>query len=660
MMGELLAADPRSVGPYRLLGRLGSGGMGHVYLGRSAGGRLVAVKIIRPELAGEPGFRARFAREVVAARNVSGLFTALVIDADVQGPVPWLATAYVPGPSLAEAVGQHGRLPAASVRTLAAGLAEGLQAIHAAGVVHRDLKPSNVLLADDGPRVIDFGISRATEASMLTQSGTVMGSPGFMSPEQAEGRAVGPSSDVFSLGAVLKYAATGEGPFGQGPTPALLYRVVHCEPDTTHLPTEIRPLVERCLAKDPAQRPTTGDLLGELGAAGPVTDWLPGPITEVFHQYVPLPPSSPPVAAEAAAAAGWADADDATVGFPAIPADVPGVAATAADGVPPTAAGPRIAWTPTEAAAVPLAAESASLAQPAGLAEPLGLAGVAALAAAAAEPGGPGEPAGPGKHERPASSGAGQGRPPRTRWGRIAWAALVAVLVAGSAAGGVALRNSLGQQQINTASSTPPAGSPSTSASSPSSGPRSPAAAPKNNDPATQAPASSALAPPTAGQAQHSRSASTSPTSPTSPSGGSPSGPATAAVPNVVGSTLSAATTALKARGFSNISSVTGCYGGTAGDVVKQNPAAGVQAALTAAIQLSAQASNCNTVPNVVGMTQADATSELQAAGFTDINAEDGCYSGTVGDVVSQTPAAGTSYAGNQQVTIDVQADSCT
>src|SRR6185312_9741313 len=315
---------------------------------------------------------------------------------------------------------------------------------------------------------------------------------------------------------------------------------------------------------------------------------------------------------------------------------------TAADGVPPTAAGPRIAWTPTEAAAVPLAAESASLAQPAGLAEPLGLAGVAALAAAAAEPGGPGEPAGPGKHERPASSGAGQGRPPRTRWGRMAWAALVAVLVAGSAAGGVALRNSLGQQQINTASSTPPAGSPSTSASSPSSGPRSPAA---------QAPASSALAPPTAGQAQHSRSASTSPTSPTSPSGGSPSGPATAAVPNVVGSTLSAATTALKARGFSNISSVTGCYGGTAGDVVKQNPAAGVQAALTAAIQLSAQASNCYAVPNVVGMTQADATSALQAAGFTDINAEDGCYSGTVGDVVSQTPAAGTSYAGNQQVT---------
>ncbi len=190
--------------------------MGQVYLGRSAGGRLVAVKVIRPELAGEPGFRARFAREVAAARNVSGLFTALVVDADADGPVPWLATAYVPGPSLAEAVEAYGPLPAGSVLTLAAGLAEGLAAIHAAGVVHRDLKPSNVMLADDGPRVIDFGISRAMEASVLTQSGTVMGSPGFMSPEQAEGGVVGPPSDVFSLGSVLTFAATGEGPFGEG------------------------------------------------------------------------------------------------------------------------------------------------------------------------------------------------------------------------------------------------------------------------------------------------------------------------------------------------------------------------------------------------------------------------------------------------------------
>jgi eukaryotic-like serine/threonine-protein kinase len=287
MVGELQPGDPRSVGPYRLLGRLGSGGMGQVFLGRSAGGRLVAIKVIRPDLAGESGFRVRFAREVAAARHVSGLFTALVVDADAEGPVPWLATAYVAGPSLDEAVKTQGPLPADSVLALAAGLAEGLQAIHAAGVVHRDLKPSNVLLADDGPRVIDFGISRAAEATTLTQTGAVMGSPGFMSPEQAEGREVGAPSDVFSLGAVLAFAATGEGPFGTGATPALMFRVVHHEPNIAHLPAQIRPLIERCLAKDPGQRPTPGDLLAELGEGQLAADWLPPPITEVVGQYRP-------------------------------------------------------------------------------------------------------------------------------------------------------------------------------------------------------------------------------------------------------------------------------------------------------------------------------------------------------------------------------------
>src|SRR5216683_1330431 len=187
MIGGLKPGDPRVIGPYRLVGHLGGGGMGQVFLGLSAGGRPVAVKVIRAELAADQEFRVRFGREVAAARRVSGLFTALVVDADVSGPVPWLATAYVAGPSLAKAVADEGPLPVASVLTLAAGLVEGLEAIHAAGLVHRDLKPSNVLLADDGPRVIDFGISRVAEASMLTQSGTVMGSPGFMSPEQAEG-----------------------------------------------------------------------------------------------------------------------------------------------------------------------------------------------------------------------------------------------------------------------------------------------------------------------------------------------------------------------------------------------------------------------------------------------------------------------------------------
>src|SRR5580692_4499676 len=227
----LQPGDPPLIGPYRLVGRLGCGGMGQVFLGLSAGGRPVAVKVIRAELAMDPEFRARFRREVDVARRVSGLFTAPVIDADLDGPVPWLATAYVKGPSLADAVSSHGPLPAGSVLALAAGLAEALNAIHAAGVVHRDLKPANVLLAEDGPRVIDFGISRAVEASALTHTGLVVGSPGFMSPEQAEGREVGPPSDIFSLGAVLAFAATGQGPFGTGSTPALVYRVVHSLPN---------------------------------------------------------------------------------------------------------------------------------------------------------------------------------------------------------------------------------------------------------------------------------------------------------------------------------------------------------------------------------------------------------------------------------------------
>ena len=291
MLAELQAADPRSVGPYLLLGRLGSGGMGQVYLGRSPAGRLVAVKVIRPDLAGEPGFRTRFAREVNAARNVSGLFTALVVDADVSGPVPWLATLYVPGPSLSEAVASQGPLPTAAVLTLASGLAQGLQAIHAAGVVHRDLKPANVLLARDGPRVIDFGISRAaevTETTALTQTGMVLGSPGFMSPEQAEGASVGPPSDVFSLGGVLTFAATGEGPFGTGSTPQLLYRVVHSPPDIARLPREIRSLVERCLIKDPGLRPATSDLIAALGAGRPAADWL----GRALPLYPPVPADS--------------------------------------------------------------------------------------------------------------------------------------------------------------------------------------------------------------------------------------------------------------------------------------------------------------------------------------------------------------------------------
>jgi Protein kinase domain/Septum formation len=284
-LAALQAGDPQRVGPYVLLGRLGSGGMGRVYLARSPGGRMVAVKVIRANLAEDAGFRRRFAREVAAARKVGGLFTAQVVDADTDGPVPWLVTAYVPGTSLSDAVEQQGPLPETSVLALAAGLAEGLIAIHAAGVIHRDLKPSNVLLAQDGPRIIDFGISSAADATALTGTGFMIGSPGFMSPEQAEGLVVGPASDIFSLAGVLIYAARGEGPFGTGDTAALLYRVVHGKPNIDHVPGHLRPLIERSLSRDPQRRPTAAEFLADLSAAYPaaadLSNWLPPQVLDL-------------------------------------------------------------------------------------------------------------------------------------------------------------------------------------------------------------------------------------------------------------------------------------------------------------------------------------------------------------------------------------------
>jgi hypothetical protein len=262
--GELQASDPERIGPFRVLRRLGTGGMGQVYLARSPGGRAVAIKVIRPELAAKHGFRARFGREVAAAREVSGFFTAAVVGADPDAALPWMATAYVDGPSLADQVEERGPLSVKAVVSLAAGLAEGLQAIHRTGLVHRDLKPSNVLLAGDGPRIIDFGISQVREVDRLTADGIVVGSPGFLSPEQALGREVGPASDVFCLGAVLSYAATGWGPFGDGPTQALLYRVVHESPDLSLVPTPLRRLIGGCLVKEPAHRPTTAQLLEQI------------------------------------------------------------------------------------------------------------------------------------------------------------------------------------------------------------------------------------------------------------------------------------------------------------------------------------------------------------------------------------------------------------
>ncbi|MFJ2560438.1 MULTISPECIES: serine/threonine-protein kinase [unclassified Streptomyces] len=296
-MQPLDTGDPSAIGPYRLLGRLGAGGMGRVYLGRSAGGRTVAVKAVHPHFATDEEFRARFRREVDAARRVGTgpggpRWSAPVLDADPEADVPWVVTGYVAGPSLTQAVAGHGPLPETSVRALGAGLAEALAAVHALGLIHRDVKPSNVLLALDGPRLIDFGIARATDGTTsLTSTGVSVGSPGYMAPEQILGRDVGGAADVFSMGAVLTYAITGASPFpGDSSAAALLYKVVHEEPDLGALRGELREVVARCLAKDPAARPApaeVGRLLAPDGAGALVAGgWLPGPLVEEVSRAV--------------------------------------------------------------------------------------------------------------------------------------------------------------------------------------------------------------------------------------------------------------------------------------------------------------------------------------------------------------------------------------
>ncbi|MDH3036787.1 serine/threonine-protein kinase [Streptomyces sp. TRM75561] len=294
-MRPLDTDEPTVVGPYRLLGRLGSGGMGRVYLGRSAGGRTVAVKIVHPHFALDEEFRARFRREVDAARRVGGAWTAPVLDADPDARVPWVATAYAAGPSLTAAVTELGPLPEHTVRTLGAGLAEALAAVHGLGLVHRDVKPSNVLLTLDGPLLIDFGIARAIggtsrtksgeSTASLTSTGVSIGSPGYMSPEQILGKGVTGAADVFSLGAVLAYAATGAPPFPGDSSAALLYRVVHEPPELDGLTGDLREVTEACLDKDPSARPSpagiTGRLAPEGGAARLVSGgWLPGALVE--------------------------------------------------------------------------------------------------------------------------------------------------------------------------------------------------------------------------------------------------------------------------------------------------------------------------------------------------------------------------------------------
>jgi serine/threonine protein kinase len=280
-MEPLTRDDPAEIGGYRLRARLGAGGMGRVYLASTPGGRRVALKVVRPELGDDADFRTRFRQEIEAAQRVRGLYTAELLNADPAATPPWLVTAYVPGPSLQQAVADHGPMPPETVILLMAGVAEALQAIHSAGVVHRDLKPSNVLLAPDGPRVIDFGIARAAEATNLTQSGMAVGSPQFMAPEQIRGLAITPAIDVFALGAVGAFALLGQPPFGEGQVAALMYRVLNEPPRLTGCSGALRTLIERCLAKEPADRPTPAGIIESCrslssGNLGEFTDsWLP-------------------------------------------------------------------------------------------------------------------------------------------------------------------------------------------------------------------------------------------------------------------------------------------------------------------------------------------------------------------------------------------------
>ncbi|WP_189316891.1 serine/threonine-protein kinase [Streptomyces brasiliensis] len=302
-MEDLGTGDPQRIGPYTLRARLGQGGMGRVFLGRSPSGRAVAVKVVHEHLARQSDFRRRFAQEVTAIRAVSGAFTAPLVGAGPEDDPPWLATVYVAGPSLAEAVAEAGPFPLASLWPLAAGLAEGLQDIHSARVVHRDLKPANVLLAADGPRVIDFGIARALDGASLTPDSVVIGTPGFMSPEQIDASELGPSSDVFTLGAVLAFAATGQSPFGEGPPLAMLHRIVHGDARLDGVPEPLRGLVAACLAKEPADRPTPAEVLRLVTESWrppeqrPTEPFWPTPVTLLLPRHR-LPHSDPQPAGE--------------------------------------------------------------------------------------------------------------------------------------------------------------------------------------------------------------------------------------------------------------------------------------------------------------------------------------------------------------------------
>jgi eukaryotic-like serine/threonine-protein kinase len=367
-MKRLGAEDPRWIGDFRLLGRLGEGGMGRVYLARSKRGRTVAVKAVQNELARQPDFRRRFAQEITAARKVGGEWTAPVLDADTEAETPWVATGYIAGPSLAEVVDeQFGPLPVESVMALASGLVRALHDIHRAGLVHRDLKPSNVLITIDGPRVIDFGIARALDSAVqsaggLTRTGALVGSPGFMSPEQVRGLQTTPASDIFCLGAVLAYAATGRMPFGTADSGvhALLFRIAEEEPELSGLDGPLLDLVAACLAKPPAERPTLEALL-ERTEGGLKGTWLPGEVlAQLGRHAVQLLDSEDPETVEqpGQAAAGTAPAGAAPGGMTPGGMAPAGTAAagTAPGGTPSTPPpGPSAPSTPPHGPAAPSA-----------------------------------------------------------------------------------------------------------------------------------------------------------------------------------------------------------------------------------------------------------------------------------------------------------------
>ncbi|WP_345377915.1 serine/threonine-protein kinase [Pseudonocardia yuanmonensis] len=363
--------DPRSIGGFTITRLLGEGGMGRVFLGRR-GGVQAAVKVVRSDLAGDPEFRARFGHEIEAATRVRSPYTVALLGADADGDPPWMATEYVPAPSLREAVGIHGPMPVEQVRLLGIGLADALAAIHGAGIVHRDLKPGNVLLGADGPKVIDFGIARAADATVLTRTGAVVGSPGFIAPEQITHARSEPAGDVFALGGVLAYAATGRAPFGTGDVNALLYRTVHGEPDLAGIPEPLLGLVRACLDREPSRRPGT-ERIREVLSSGPedrpTGGWLPAVLEPTPPRPVSRAPRRRVPVAVGVAVAVLAAA--AVVGVLALR----GQGGPAAPPAPPTAAPPATSSAAAATSATPTAAPSEDVrvsTEPAGLSSPSG------------------------------------------------------------------------------------------------------------------------------------------------------------------------------------------------------------------------------------------------------------------------------------------------